>query len=172
MIRTKRNYFGLSALLLMLGCLPQVSWASAPSCTVNSPALNFGTYDPVTGAVVTSSATITVTCDHKNVGPFPIELSAGLYSGGAFNPRVMQNTAGTDTLNYNLYINTTYIAANIWGTTASGLQTVSYTTGNVGPPSTASVTVNGQIPANQDPTGVCPSTPCTYNDTVTITITF
>src|SRR5579859_1483520 len=154
MMRINLSPLAIVVILIALAGLPRTSWAGGSvACTVNSPAMAFGAYDAVTGTAITSSAVITVTCNHKNVGPWPIALNAGVNSAGSFNPRVMKSTTSTDTLNYNLYINTSYIAANIWGDGTAGTQTVSYTTNNVGPPSTASFTVNGQIPANQDPSG-------------------
>jgi spore coat protein U-like protein len=167
-----RNHLVLAALLMLLAALPHAAWAA--NCTVNSPTLAFGAYDSVTGSAVTSTAALNISCSgggRKNL-PVTIALNAGLHSGGSFNPRVMQSTpTTTGTLNYNLYINTTYIVANIWGNGTAGTNTVLVTT-NTGNPATATATVDGQIPGAQDPLGVCPATPCSYGDTLTITINF
>lgn len=156
--------------LLLCGLVPL---AHAARCTVTSPILAFGTYDAVSGAPVTSSASMTISCTggrHKNHAVV-IALSAGSYSGGSFSPRLMQNTAASDTLAYNLYVDTSYAATSVWGDGTAGTQTETVTTGT-GNPATAMATVNGQIPASQDPLGVCPTTPCNYSDSVVITITF
>jgi spore coat protein U-like protein len=162
-------------LLLLVAWVPKASWAAnnCPGATVTATAFAFGAYDAVTGAAVTSSATVTVTCGGGGTGPIiSIQLNAGLNSAGSFNPRVMKSTTSTDTLNYNLFVNTSYIATNIWGDGTSGTQDPGGNTSGVNGANTLVKTVNGQIPANQDPSGACPATPCTYNDTVTITVNF
>lgn len=172
---TSSKLLTFAALAAALSCIPHAAWAvnNCPGASVAATALSFGTYDSVSGAAVTSSATITVSCNGGGTGPITtIQLSAGLHSGGSFNPRVMQNTAATDTLNYNLYVNTTYVPTNIWGDGTSGTLDPGGNTSGINGNNTLVVTVNGQIPVNQDPTGVCPATPCTYNDTVTITVNF
>ena len=163
-----QNLIRLIFAALLLAAAPHVAWAGAPSCTVNSPALAFGAYDPMTGAAVTATATLTITCNKKNYGPFPITLDMGLYAT-SFNPRVMKNADASDTLNYNLYTSASYVATNIWGDGTNGTLTVSYTTDAT---STATVTIYGQIPMNLDPSSTCPGTPCAYSDTVNITVNF
>jgi spore coat protein U-like protein len=164
-----------AALVTALSCMPHAAWAvnNCPGATVTATALSFGTYDSVSGAAVTSSATVTVKCNGGTVEPIAtIQLNAGLHSAGSFNPRLMQNTALTDTLNYNLYVTTSYVPANIWGDGTSGTLDPGGNTTGVNGNNVLVVTVNGQIPVNQDPIGVCPATPCTYNDTVTVTVNF
>ena len=170
-----RKHPAFYLLLLMLAFAPQASWAvnNCPGATITATAFAFGAYDAVTGAAVTSSATITVKCNGSSADPIiSVQLNAGLNSGGSFNPRVMKSTTSTDTLNYNLYVNTTYIAANIWGDGTSGTQDPGGTTSGVNGNNALVLTVNGQIPVNQDPSGACPASPCTYNDTVTMTVNF
>ncbi|HSC46871.1 MAG TPA: spore coat protein U domain-containing protein [Gammaproteobacteria bacterium] len=170
------SFLVLLGLLVALSFVPRAAWAppsNCPGATVTATALSFGSYDSVAGSAVTSTATITVTCGGGNADPIiSVQLNAGLNSAGSFNPRVLKNTAATDTLNYNLYTAATYIAANIWGDGTGGTLDPGGTTGGVNGANTLVQTVFGQIPASQDPTGVCPSTPCTYNDTVTITVNF
>lgn len=171
-----RNYLIPAGLLFVLAGLPHAAWAvnNCPGATVTSAGMSFGTYDSVSGAAVTSSATITIKCNGGSADPITsVLLNAGLNSAGSFNPRVMKSTTSTDTLNYNLYINATYLATAIWGDGTSGTQTITgLTTSGVNGNNAVTATVFGQIPANQDPSGACPATPCTYNDTVTITINF
>jgi spore coat protein U-like protein len=170
------KHLALLLLLLAFAVAPKASWAAPSNCpgaTVTATAFSFGAYDAITGSAVTSSATITVTCGGGSVDPIiSIQLNAGLNSAGSFNPRVMKSTTSTDTLNYNLYVNTTYIATNIWGDGTAGTQDPGGNTSGVNGANTLVKTVNGQIPASQDPSGACPASPCTYNDTVTITVNF
>lgn len=165
----------LPLLLLASAVAPKTSLAvnNCPGATVTATVFSFGAYDAVSGAAVTSSANITVKCNGSAVDPITnVQLNAGLNSGGSFNPRVMKSITSTDTLNYNLYVNTTYIAANIWGDGTSGTQDPGGTTSGTNGNNVLVLTVDGQIPVNQDPSGACPASPCTYNDTVTITVNF
>jgi len=168
-----RNTYMVVAVVFALAWLPHPARANVcPGATVTATALSFGTYDSIAGSAVTSSATITVTCGGSTATPITnVQLNAGLHSAGSFNPRVMQNTAATDNLNYNLFVDSTYVATSIWGDGTSGTQDPGGTTAGHGG-NILVLTVFGQIAANQDPTGVCPTTPCTYNDTVTMTINF
>lgn len=161
---------GLILLALFGAAIPA---AHATSCTVSSPALVFGAYDAVAGTAVTSSATLSISCSGggRKSAPVTIALDAGANSGGSFNPRVMKDGL-SDPLDYNLYIDTSYAAASIWGDGTGGTQTVAVTTTPSGNPATASATINGQISSSQDPSGACPATPCNYSDSVVITITF
>src|SRR5690242_10468583 len=99
----------LVVLLLAFALAPKASWAAnnCPSAAVSATAFAFGAYNSVTGAAVTSTATITVSCNGGGTGPIiSIQLNAGLNSAGSFNPRVLKSATSADTLNYNLYVNT------------------------------------------------------------------
>lgn len=162
--------------LLLLGaalCMPHIARA-ATSCTVTATALNFGSYSPIPWppGTLTNTATLTVSCSgagHTNHA-VTILLDAGTY--GTFASRKMQNGNATDSLTYNLYASASYVSTNIWGDGTSGTLTQTVTTGKTNPAATATATVYGQVDANQDVTGLCPTTPCGYTDSVGITINF
>lgn len=167
-----RKIFTLAGLLLALSCLPHAALAAVcPGATVTSTGVSFGNYDPISGAAVTSSGTITVTCGGGTATPIiSIQLSAG--DSGVFSQRFMKDTTtGANTLNYNLYVDATYASTSIWGDgTAGTLDPGGTTAGHGG--NTLIVTVYGQIPANQDAYAGCTVTGCSYSDTITMTINF
>ena len=175
MIRISNRFLGLAALLSCFYLMPHVAWAvnNCPGATVTATALSFGTYDPMTGAAVTSTATLTVKCNTSNVEPITnVQLNAGTTTGATLSQRLMVNTAVSDTLKYNLYVSPSYVATNIWGDGTAGTLDPGGSTSGVSGNNTLVMTVYGEIPANLDPSGACPSTPCSYSDSVTITVNF
>src|SRR5579863_9296254 len=162
----------LAGLLLVLSFVPQASWANVcPGATVTSTGVSFGNYDPISGAAVTSSGTITMTCGGNTATPIiSIQLSTG---SGTFAQRFMKDTTtGTNDLNYNLYVDATYASTSIWGDgTSSTLDPGGTTSGHAGSNSLV-LTVYGKIPANQDAYAGCTVTGCSYSDTVNITVNF
>lgn len=169
-----RHILTFGALLLALSFTHRAHAAPGVcnGATVTSTPVAFGNYDPISGAAVTSTGTITLTCGGKTANPIiSVQLSAG--DSGVFSQRYMKDTTtGVNTLNYNLYIDATYAATSIWGDGTSGTQDPGGTTSGVGGANTLVVTVYGQIPANQDPSAGCTVTGCSYSDTITITINF
>lgn len=166
---------GVAALPLAIAAIPAqagtttgsftVSTTVVSACNVTSAtALTFPNYDPTSATPTDGSSTINVTCTKNS--PYVIALNYGA-NGGTVANRVMKDS-GTDTLNYNLYTDTGY--ANVWkdATTCNVPATLgSNCDGGTGTGNTAQTyTVYGQIPASQNvPAG-------TYNDTITITVTF
>jgi spore coat protein U-like protein len=155
------NHKKLAALLLLALCIPA---HAAVTCSVTTNSVAFGAFPAPNPSNVDSIGSISVTCSgDPNSGASPaVTLSQG--NGGAFNPRTMAN--GTYNLNYNLYSDSTY--TTIWGDGTSGTGTVSGTinawpTGGNG---STNFTVYGRIPANQN------LVPGTYNDVITVTVTY
>jgi spore coat protein U domain-containing protein, fimbrial subunit CupE1/2/3/6 len=101
------------------------------------------------------TSAITVTC--TNTTPYNVGLDKGL-NGPSVTNRQMKSGAGA-TINYALYSNAG-MTLN-WGNTP-GTDTVAGTGNGTG----QVLTVYGQIPAQTTPA------PSTYNDTVTVTITY
>ncbi|MFZ0495264.1 MAG: spore coat U domain-containing protein [Methylocella sp.] len=127
----------------------------AATCVLNSATnLNFGTQG-VLAAPINDQSTITVTCTSST--PYNIGLDKGL-NGGSVTTREMKGTLGAF-INYSLFSNAP-MTTN-WGQTI-GTDTVAATgTGSAQP-----FTVYGQIPAQPTPA------PDTYNDTITVTVTY
>jgi spore coat protein U-like protein len=90
----------LSGLGLILTLL--LTSAADAACSVTATGLNFGTYDVFDTAALTTTGTVTITCDETPSINVTISIGPSTQSG-LFNPRQMQRLTGTDRLNYNLY---------------------------------------------------------------------
>jgi spore coat protein U-like protein len=135
------------------------------NCLINGNSLSFGAYDPLGGAAVTATTTISVQCTNGMSAPtITLDQGSNPASGSTLGApkRQLNNTLGsgsTNNLTYNLYTDGTY------GTVWDGVTGVVW---NQTPNGTAqTMTVYGKIDANQH-TAVA----ATYNDTVTATVTF
>jgi spore coat protein U-like protein len=125
------------------------------TCTINSAStLNFGTQG-ILSTNVDQTSTIAVTC--SNTTPYNIGLDAGTGSGATVAVRKL--TSGGATVNYSLYSDAG--RATVWGNTV-GTDTVAGT----GNGSSQNFTVYGRIPTQTTPA------PGTYNDTITVTVTY
>ncbi|WP_192182928.1 Csu type fimbrial protein [Mesorhizobium amorphae] len=135
-----------------------VSATVAAECVINSAsALAFGTIGALAANVDQTSA-INVKC--TNTTPFNIGLNAGTATGATVTTRAMTGAgASPATLSYSLYSDSG--RTTNWGNTV-GTDTVAST----GTGSSQSFTVYGRIPAQTAPK------PDTYNDTITVTVTY
>lgn len=163
-----RNSLRSAAILFawLAVALPEAAFAKQICNTVGQPLevsatnLAFGTYSPGSPSPTDSNSTVKVYCANasRDLPSFAVALSAG--DAGGFNPRNMIN--GSATLNYNMYIDSTY--TTIWGDGTSGTSTQSYNQNQ----NQTSVTYTdyGQVPASQFVTAG------SYADTITVTVTF
>jgi len=125
------------------------------SCTINSAStLNFGTQGVLT-TNTDQTSTIQVQC--TNTTPYNIGLDAGTGTGATMAVRKL--TSGGATVNYSLYSDTG--RTTVWGNTI-GTDTAAAT----GNGAAQSYTVYGRVPAQTTPA------PGTYNDTITVTVTY
>jgi spore coat protein U-like protein len=114
-----RRWLMLLGMLLALAC----GQARADTCTVVAPNFSFSEVSSITTSDVYVKGTFRVTCNWTNILTglvFPnatVCLSIGGGSGNASanvtNPR--QLSGGGKLVNYNLYTDTSYSAAKIWG---------------------------------------------------------
>jgi spore coat protein U-like protein len=131
-----------------------VSATVVKTCQLSTTSMAFGAYS---GSLVYSTATISATC--TNGTAYNVGLDAGTATGATVTSRRMTGPSSA-LLAYSLFSNS---ARSInWGNTI-GTDTLSGTGTGV----TQSLTVYGQIPAMQ--TGVVAGS---YNDTVTVTLTY
>jgi len=145
------------AVLALLACA--AARATVTSCTVTAGGVAFGIYDPTSPGPLPSSATIAVDCTVVNGNnPVTIALSAGL--SGSFATRTM--SSGPDTLSYNLYLDAAY--SQVWGDGTGGSVTDTRSVTHGRPSFTA--TVYGLMPAAQS------AGAGTYNDTITVTVSY
>jgi spore coat protein U-like protein len=130
-----------------------VSATAQATCLISANSLGFGTYS---GSLVSTTTSVSVTC--SNGTSYNVGLNAGTASGATVTTRAMSGPGGA-TLNYALYQDSSH--STNWGNTV-GTDTESGT----GNGSAQSLTVYGQLTANQYPS------PGSYSDTITATITY
>jgi spore coat protein U-like protein len=128
----------------------------AATCVLNSASnLSFGTAG-VLATPINDQSTITVTC--TNSTPYNIGLNKGLY-GGSVTTREMQGGTPGVFVNYSLFRDAG-MTLN-WGNTV-----LTDTLAGTGNGTAQPYQVYGQIPAQTTPA------PDTYNDTITVTVTY
>lgn len=130
------------------------------ACSVSAGPLSFGPYNPLSPAGSTTSGVITVTCDQAPPPIVTVEISPSGVSGGFF-PRRMQRAGGSDTLDYNLYLDPGL--TTVWGDGTAGTATQSQRVTKNKP---WNVTIYGSMPGLQD------VTPGDYADSIGISIIF
>lgn len=125
------------------------------SCQVASNnTLSFGTQG-VLSANTDATTTFNVQC--TNSTPYNVGLNAGTTSGGSTSTRLL--TSGSETVAYKMFSDSA--RTTNWGNTV-GTDTVAGT----GNGSQQTLTIYGRVPAQTTPG------PATYNDTVTVTVTY
>jgi len=135
------------------------SHAGPPSiCTGTTTSVNFGAYDIFAAAQTASTGTITIICT-MTVNPATITIGASANSG-VFIPRQMIKSGGTELLNYNLFIDPSYLT--VWG---DGTQGTSSWVGKIQQKNFSyNIPVYGSIPAGQDVSAGI------YTDTLVVTV--
>ncbi|RQT97040.1 hypothetical protein DF146_15295 [Burkholderia cenocepacia] len=136
--------------------------AHAESCTATASTVSFGSVSPISRAAVAATGTVNVTCTWSAVTLTPNVLVC-LNLGGT-SPRSLVN--GSNAMQYDLYLDAAHSVA--WGSIYSGTTPASVTLVKpaLGTSASATVTVYGQITANQ------PTVPTTGNSTTTYSQTF
>jgi spore coat protein U-like protein len=139
-----------------------VSATVAANCLASATALNFGTYTPAAGNVI-SNTTVSVRCTRNTA--FTVALNGGSTTGGTISQRLLTDGSG-NSLQYNLYRDAAFtllFGDGTTGTTAGG-------TGNgMAPASAVAVSVYGQLPD----TATNQSSPAgTYTDVINVTVTY
>lgn len=154
-------------LLLFLGWLPQNSWALCVGCTCNitrADNVAFGNYQPFSSGDIDVAGTVEVYCFVTVGVTASIDISLSRGSSGSYTPRTMMS--GSNTLNYNLYTNSS--RTTIWGDGSGGTSIVTrnFILGLLGS-ITLTNTVYGRLPAGQTTAAVGP-----YSDTITVTVEY
>lgn len=150
--------------MLLLAFLPLQ--ACAASCAITSPALNFGSYDPLAASNHDSTAVVNVSCT-RTVTPSETvnyTLTSSIGSGLTYATRRMLN--GAEILNYNVYRNAA--RTQVWGNGTGGSFSItgSFILNNSNPTRNRNHTIYGRIPPLQD------ATAGSYSDTLVVTLTF
>lgn len=164
-MRQKLSALGASLLLLALagssadaatatGTFTATITIQASCQVISTNTLNYGTQGILT-ANTDAQATFNVQC--TNTTPYNVGLNAGSTAGGTVATRLM--TSGSATVAYNMFSDAA--RSTNWGNTV-GTDTVSGT----GDGAQQTLTVYGRVPPQTT------SAPATYNDTVTVTVTY
>lgn len=130
---------------------------AAPSCAVSATSLAFGAYDGLAKAKVTTTGTITISCNGTGTAGYTITLSPG-QSG---NQATRYLTNGSTQLDYQVYADPAY--TQVFGDGAGGTASL---TGSLDAPATGNSTFYAAIPAGQTPE------PGTYSDTLLLQISY
>lgn len=132
------------------------SICSAASCNISAQDINFGNYSTIDTSPTDANGQISVNCTGFGLVRY-ITLSPG--QSGSVTARSMLRSGGTETLNYNLYQDSSY--TQIWGNTGGTRYRINQLS-----PYQSNIPVYGRIPALQSvPPGL-------YQDQITATITF
>ena len=127
------------------------------ACTIVSASnMNFGSVGVIGASGVSATSTITVQCTQS--APYTIGLSAGTGTGATVASRLMTSGA-SNTVGYSLYQDAGH--SLVWGTTIS-----TNTVAGTGSGASQPITVYGFVPSQSTPPAA------TYNDTITVTVTY
>lgn len=132
-----------------------VSAAVVSNCFVSASPLNFGNSVGLLTSVVTATTSLGVQCSYNTA--YNVGLDGGQNSGSNINARKM--VLGASSIAYQLYKNSG--RTTVWGNTVG-----SNTVAGTGNGNTQSLTVYGSVPAQVTPPAG------TYNDTITVTVTY
>lgn len=145
-----------------------VSASVLKTCSVSATNLAFGNYTPG-GGQLASTSTVSVLC--TNGTTFTAALNAGSTTSGTVAQRLMAESGGSGTLQYNLY--TTAAHSTVWGDGTGSSATESGTGAGMANADAQSLTVYGLLPDNAT-NQAAPVTGATtaYSDTITVTVTY
>jgi spore coat protein U-like protein len=129
-------------MLLSLFLIGFAGTAWSQECKVTVSPLNFGDYDPFSGAPRDATGKINVLCDSGV--PFTVKLDKGKSRGGGFPQRHLEASGGRKGLRFNLYRDSA--RQEMWG---DGTGNTFVVTGT-GTGRSVSLTVYGRIPARQN----------------------
>jgi len=154
---------GIISIALAFALLSGLSGrAHAQSCSASASAISFGSVSPISRNAVSATGTVSVTCTWPAITLTP-SVQVCLNLGGT-SPRDLVN--GSNQMQYDLYQDPAHSLA--WGSIYYGTTPISLTLVKPGLGTTAStsVTIYGQITANQ------PSVPTVGNSSTTYAQTF
>jgi len=128
----------------------------AQSCDINVTPMAFGSLDGFPATVVDSAGSVNINCDPQV--SYLIRMDAGRNSNGGFTVRKMILLGGSETMEYNLYRDSS--RTMIWGDGTGGSSIVT----GMGAGVTQDVPVYGRIHAGQNLMAG------KYTDSITVTV--
>jgi len=138
----------------------QVNVTVISSCQVSGTTLNFGNSIDALATATPLDATSTLTVQCTNTTPYAVALNAGTNAGGASNFTTRTMKSGSNTLGYQLYLDSGH--SSVWGDGTSSSSTVSGT----GTGSAQTLSIYGRLPS------LANVVPGNYSDTVTVTVSY
>lgn len=155
----------LAIAVFVLLCAGACRPAYAQLCSVSNTGVAFGTYTPLSGSGVTTTGTITVTCNPTGSISILVSYTISLSIGGGSSYALRSMGGPAIRLRYQLYRDVAY--SQIWGDGTAGTYTVTdgYLLGIV-LPVVKTYTVYGAIPAN------AAYSVGSYTDPVIVTVTY
>ena len=136
------------------------------SCTASASSIAFGVYNPLSITPATSTGSMRVVCTGSGTGSANVTVGVTLSAGlsGTFATRKM--FSGANSLNYNIYWSTAYTQVMGDGSGGSFAGSAGPFTVFAGGTGTATGTMYGRVPAQQD------VAPGSYVDTILMTVTY
>lgn len=128
-----------SILIGMLFAYAGTAWGQ--SCSVTATPAGFGNYDTTAPAPLDTISEIGVNCDPGI--PYQIKLDEGQNSSGTF-ARKMRSSAGSSTLEYNLYRDSA--RTEVWGDGTGN----SFIRAGIGTGALEQFTVSARVPSRQN----------------------
>lgn len=147
-------------------CVAPAAKAVTVNCTVTATSIAFGIYNPLNTAATTSTGNLRVICSGSGTGSVSMSVGVTLSAGlsGSFATRKM--FSGLNALNYNIFWSTAYSQVMGDGSGGSFAGSAGPFTVFAGGTSTATGTMYGRVPAQQD------VAPGNYVDTILVTVTY
>jgi spore coat protein U-like protein len=137
---------------------------AAASCTVTATPVAFGVYDPLLSTPRTATGGVTLRCTATGAAE-SVRSTIALSTGGSGSYALRSLFSGTERLDYNLFLNSSF--TTIWGDGTAGSRVG---TANLNIPAgqsrTANRTIYGRIPALQSPAAGA------FGDTIVVTVTY
>ena len=152
--------------VLLAGCVTSAQAAVTINCTTSASSIAFGTYNPLSPVSATSTGALRVMCSGSGSGSTNVTVGVTLSAGlsGSYATRKM--FSGSNALNYNIYWSTAYSQIMGDGGGGSFAGTAGPFTVIAGGSNTATGTMYGMVPAQQDVAAG------SYIDTILVTVTY
>lgn len=152
----------------MLLASPQAN--AAITCTASNTTINFGAFDVLSGATLSGSGTMRVTCVNVGAPTTRVTYNISLATSPA---RQMAPPSGPDRLTYQLYLDAGQ--SQVWGDGTAGTFTITGTLRVRANRTARSRPINyyGSVtPGGQDVSAASPAPPpTTYGQTMVVTVT-
>jgi spore coat protein U-like protein len=138
------------------------------TCSVSATNLAFGNYTPGGGARATTSK-VSVLCTKGTA--VTVALNGGSTAGGSVAQRLMAESGGNGTLQYNLY--TTAAHSTVWGDGTGISVTESLIGAGMAAADASKLTVYGELPDDvTNQAAPVTGAKTAYSDSITVTLTY